>query len=322
MNIQMERANPSLSIVCLVGQNNKVVGVGFLISDRHVLTCAHVVNAALGRDPRAQSRPAIGEDDCGEVSYPWRQGRCTVSAWACGGVACPSCSPRFEFGDIACVAMDSSSPTAAVPAVVGVPTSESGLQALVFGYPSDPPRPEGAWVQCELAPQVGGGFLQLGASSAIGLRAQPGFSGSPVWLQERSVVVGMLAIAPSGGETRDAYAISARDFASIYRSMSGSDPLAPPEVVARSRAIKALSTELAQWRKWISDKAESGWIEYDSEMPSVGAWSEFGNCLSQVAPESLTNSLAAVYRYFEALLESHDQLFNYKQAVVATNNVK
>ena len=57
-------------------------------------------------------------------------------------------------------------------------------------------------------------------------------------------------------------------------------------------------------------------------MPSVGAWSEFGNCLSQVAPESLTNSLAAVYRYFEALLESHDQLFNYKQAVVATNNVK
>ena len=60
MNIQLEGADPSLSIVCLVGQTNKAVGVGFLISDRHVLTCAHVVNAALGRDPRRKVVPRIG----------------------------------------------------------------------------------------------------------------------------------------------------------------------------------------------------------------------------------------------------------------------
>src|ERR687894_47283 len=36
----------------------RTVGVGVLVGPREILTCAHVVNAALGRDRRAQDRPA------------------------------------------------------------------------------------------------------------------------------------------------------------------------------------------------------------------------------------------------------------------------
>lgn len=32
-------------------------GIGFLVTERHIVTCAHVVNVALGRDPREQSKP-------------------------------------------------------------------------------------------------------------------------------------------------------------------------------------------------------------------------------------------------------------------------
>ena len=32
-------------------------GVGFVVGERHILTCAHVVNAVLGRAKRAQEAP-------------------------------------------------------------------------------------------------------------------------------------------------------------------------------------------------------------------------------------------------------------------------
>ena len=38
--------------------SDQTAGIGFLVTDRHIVTCAHVVNAALGRDPREQSKPA------------------------------------------------------------------------------------------------------------------------------------------------------------------------------------------------------------------------------------------------------------------------
>jgi hypothetical protein len=33
-------------------------GVGFVVDERHIVTCAHVVNTALARDQRAQDKPA------------------------------------------------------------------------------------------------------------------------------------------------------------------------------------------------------------------------------------------------------------------------
>ena len=33
------------------------VGAGFLVTSRHILTCAHVVNAALGRGEYESDRP-------------------------------------------------------------------------------------------------------------------------------------------------------------------------------------------------------------------------------------------------------------------------
>jgi trypsin-like peptidase len=322
MNSHIHGADPSLSIVSLADRNDQRVGVGFLISDQHVLTCAHVVNAALGRSPRAQDRPPPDMSIVvkfptlpGRGDLPFRRGR--VVEWYA-----PPAQPRFEFGDIACVALSKARPQKAVPAVVSVPTSSRAQRVRVFGYPSDPPRPEGHWISCDLASGVGGGFLQLDGSSATGLRAQPGYSGSPVWVEEGGVVVGMLAIAPSGGRAGDAYAISARDFASIYRSVSGSDPVLPREVVTARRAGKALSAELDQWRSFIAENAEKGWINYYEEMPSTDAWGEYGDLLSHIAPETATKNLIMVYHYFEALIKAHEQLEGWKDTATSARNAQ
>ena len=49
---------PDASIVRILGTDGIPVGVGVLVGDRRVLTCAHVVNVALGRPARDQSLPS------------------------------------------------------------------------------------------------------------------------------------------------------------------------------------------------------------------------------------------------------------------------
>lgn len=43
--------------VRVLNASGTTVGVGALVGPQQILTCAHVVNAALGRDPRAQDQP-------------------------------------------------------------------------------------------------------------------------------------------------------------------------------------------------------------------------------------------------------------------------
>jgi hypothetical protein len=60
--------------------NGTTVGVGVLVGPQEILTCAHVVNSALGRDRRAQDQPA------GEVTVEFAAGdgpplRARVQRW-------------------------------------------------------------------------------------------------------------------------------------------------------------------------------------------------------------------------------------------------
>jgi hypothetical protein len=45
------------SIARVRGSDGRVAGAGFLVGDRLVLTCAHVVNLAVGRATPAAERP-------------------------------------------------------------------------------------------------------------------------------------------------------------------------------------------------------------------------------------------------------------------------
>src|SRR5260370_39381052 len=45
------------SIVRIFTANNKVVGTGFLIADMTILSCAHVITAALGIDDNTPTKP-------------------------------------------------------------------------------------------------------------------------------------------------------------------------------------------------------------------------------------------------------------------------
>ncbi|MGH3976562.1 MAG: hypothetical protein ACRDS9_25075, partial [Pseudonocardiaceae bacterium] len=71
-------------------------GVGFLVAERRVLTCAHVVNLALGRHRHTQDRPT--EQDLVYLEFPLADGvicRARVERWV------PPPASGIRGGDIA-----------------------------------------------------------------------------------------------------------------------------------------------------------------------------------------------------------------------------
>ncbi|MBB5955061.1 WD40 repeat protein [Saccharothrix tamanrassetensis] len=170
-----------------------IVGTGVVVSRTHVLTCAHVVNLALGREPRATPRPA----DPVPVEFPALPGLATpatVHSWT------PPPPREGVAGDDICV-LSLDVPAIVTPAKLINTPPRAGHPVDVFGFPAN--RPDGAWVRAVVRGQVSGRLLQLDSESA--LRVQPGYSGGPVWDPETGRVVGIIATAAG----QDSYAIPA-----------------------------------------------------------------------------------------------------------------
>ncbi|NEA58340.1 AAA family ATPase [Streptomyces sp. SID13666] len=189
------------------------VGIGFMVGPNQVVTCAHVVNAALRREKDDRSRPAVGarvqvefvllgDTEGGPVR------NCRVDAWD------PPAGGGAQGRDVAGLVIVGGDTVPVGAGAARLLDARAGVfgdgQVSVFGYPSAPSREaNGAWSSCILRGSVGGGLLQLDSGSESALRAQPGYSGAPVITQDRwgDAVVGMLAIASRGGATGDAYAV-------------------------------------------------------------------------------------------------------------------
>ena len=179
--------------------------MGVLVGDREILTCAHVVNKALGRDLTDTRRP--GGSDVIRVEFPllsdmdWH-GQAYVRLWL------PPPRDDAIGDDIAGLILTGERPEGTGPARLarGVPPPHQIVD--VFGYPRA--RPHGGFVEAVVRYEVGGGLLQLDSTTGSALRIQPGYSGSPVCDRHTGQVVGLLWMAPraDAGE-RDSYAITA-----------------------------------------------------------------------------------------------------------------
>jgi WD40 repeat protein len=197
-------SHPDGSIVRVLGRAGATAGVGVLIGTHEILTCAHVVNAALGRDLGSRAVPAdLIEVRFPLIGVPWSL-QARVAQWFA-----PVPDGDVD-DDLAILVLEGAVPQGATPARVATDASMTGRGADVFGYPGQPPRPDGGWVPVTVRGVVGGGRLQLDARDSAALRVQPGFSGSPVIDADTGDVLGVLVTAPparSGG--LDSYAIPA-----------------------------------------------------------------------------------------------------------------
>jgi Trypsin-like peptidase domain len=207
------------------------VGIGFVVGERQVVTCAHVVNSALGRDQHAGETPR--PDDRLEIDFPLlgdAEGsptrNCRVSKWI------PPPSKGVSGGDVAgLVLVGEGLPRDAGPAELIEADRIPGVEVSVFGYGDDSRDRQGAWSALRVRGVVGGGNIQLDTETESVFQPRPGYSGSPVVarLDDGDVVAGMLAVSRDWtDDLRDAYAMPVSRIAAAWPEVLGTLLAGPP----------------------------------------------------------------------------------------------
>lgn len=182
-------------VVRVVTADGRLVGTGVLVGGRDVVTCAHVVNLALGREPGSVDEP---ESAPVGLSVP------ATGAVVVGRVHRWTPPPERDGlpgEDLAWLVLDRE--IDARPARLAGALPGSGDVAAVFGFPSG--RPHGAWASAVVRGAVGDGNLQLDLQVDSAVAVQRGFSGGPVFTAHRDAVAGIVVTAAK----RDSYAVPA-----------------------------------------------------------------------------------------------------------------
>ncbi|HKR49631.1 MAG TPA: trypsin-like peptidase domain-containing protein [Pseudonocardiaceae bacterium] len=164
-------------------------GLGFLVTGRLALTCAHVVTTALGIEDGAQ--PPVGATIGADLPL-LRPGQADADATASVEHWIPA-QPSGA-GDVAVLRLSAPLPGARPVRLVEA-DRVWGHPARAYGLPDG--RPGGVWHSGTLRHRQANGWVQADLAGD-GYRVSPGFSGSPVWDDELAGVVGMMAVAESG----------------------------------------------------------------------------------------------------------------------------
>lgn len=186
----VESAGPESAVARFRDRTGAVVGAGFLVGDRLVVTCAHVVAAALGRDEG--ERP--GEPVTLEFPVRGRSGPARCTATVLGWTP----TRPDERGDIAVLRLDGEVPDGVRPAWLSPAPAPADSEIDALGFPEGLAAP-GLWARGRIRRVQAAGWLQVAA--VPGERAiEPGFSGTPAFSARDGGVVGMVVAVAHGSE--------------------------------------------------------------------------------------------------------------------------
>jgi hypothetical protein len=210
--VQGEQANRAI-IRIFQGESDRAVGVGFWVAPGKLVTCAHVVNQALGLENTAAAWP----EGAVFLDFPFLNSerlRARVVTWF-----------PVDMGlvgrDLAVLEVLDGLPGDVVSMQLGEAT---GGALITKGFP------EGydafaLGTEVTIAPSGGttNGWMQL---ENPGGRVSPGFSGAPVWEKGSGLAVGMIVVTDAGRDV--AFMIPA----GVVRSMLGLEDEAVGDVAA------------------------------------------------------------------------------------------
>jgi len=161
-----------------------VVGAGFLVGARQVLTCAHVADGALA--PSGQVR----------LDFPLLAPDHPLTARVVR---------RDPDTDVAVLGLLDGPPAGACPVRPMAADDPWGHPFRAFGFPTG--HPEGVWAAGVIRGPNAHGWLQIEDTTETGYRVRPGFSGAPVWDDALDGVVGMVTTAERDPQVRAAFVI-------------------------------------------------------------------------------------------------------------------
>ena len=179
------------SCIAQIAGHGGVKGAGFLVPGGHVVTCAHVVNQALGRRNESSERPSATERV--RLAFPWSGGGQhvydgQVVAW----FPLPLIrSAGEDCVDIAVLKLDPPPPADLRPAWLQVLDQVDGQRVRTAGFPTG--YALGRHAQGRLEGTDAGGWLQA-ISSHDEMTFLPGHSGAPVFLNGNGAVIAMVSM--------------------------------------------------------------------------------------------------------------------------------
>src|SRR5664280_531387 len=216
-----------------------VVGAGFLVDEQHVVTCAHVVLAALGageRDPLPPGEVGVPLD------FPAADGE---PVWATVDRDAWRPVDADGRGDVAVLQLSSPLP-AIEPAPLRAPTALRDHTFSTHGFP--PGEPWGVTAVGVLRGREGPGWqwVRVENTGFVGRPVERGFSGAPVWDDQLGAVVGMVVAQDRRREARGAYAIPVAVLAQAWPLATLAVPGSNAEELEkhwapRSRGVKSLT---------------------------------------------------------------------------------
>ncbi|MFI6942896.1 trypsin-like peptidase domain-containing protein [Streptomyces sp. NPDC050418] len=193
----------------------KDFGAGFLVTDRHVLTCAHVV-----RSHEAQAVAVTFPQVCAE--------RLDARVVAHGGWA-----GGADPGDLA--VLELAEPVSVPPAVFAAPSgayADPPPRLLAYGFPKSYEEGVLAEYRATGSQLITQEWVQLEAWGPAGQPLAPGFSGAAVTLAHSGEVVGMVTSAERNPQIRNGRMLPAPIMARYWPRLGDLIPTAgftPPE---------------------------------------------------------------------------------------------
>jgi hypothetical protein len=180
------------SIVGIQGSNGGFVGCGFAVTSRHILTCAHVVNAALGRTQESGTISPIESIKVCFVHLGNQAILAKVVYWKPvihDLKQLPSVNLGIEEDIVGLELLDVLVGGPVKPVQIQLATEN--LEFKAFGYPNK--ILQGASAQGLLQIHLPCGWFELAGKCSKGFWAEPGYSGTPVRsIQDENSVYGMM----------------------------------------------------------------------------------------------------------------------------------
>ena len=185
------------SLVRIRTTDGRVVGAGFLVGERQVLTCAHVVSQALG----LVNYPLDLPQGLVSLDFPLIPPRTLLTAKVV--LWCPPLSDGR--GDIAGLELQSEPPTTAEVVRFALAEDVWEHPFRVFGFPDG--YDDGVWATGRLLGRQATDWVVIEDVKAQGFGVAPGFSGTAVWDTQLQGVVGMVVAASRPADTKTAFVI-------------------------------------------------------------------------------------------------------------------
>jgi hypothetical protein len=220
--------------------------MGILLDAREIVTCAHVIDEALGKGWQRRSSEPGRVSICFPLAdgAPCVEGTVDDRRWFPPGM-----TGRGEPSDIAFIQLDEDAPTSAERAAL---KNHSNSEAKAYGFRGKEvdggwlSHPYGDWVYGRIAGTLPGGRMQFDGVNREGATVERGYSGAGVYVQDSDSVVGM--IVEKDREKNTAQFIDVPSLKKARGRQAASPRAArreaPPALVASARKKK---TELEEY---------------------------------------------------------------------------